>query len=126
MPCPAAAAFFESCEANFLRLYLYAEHAKYHLDEQTRARQLEQGSHHRTLEAYQALEGAYKEARVYNDGLTREYERLQTAYAALHQHCGTLQSYLDYLASQDTSRQEHGGDPPPGPGAAFAGHRADR
>ena len=117
--------FFESCEANFLRLYLYAEHAKYHLDEQTRARQLEQGSHHRTLEAYRALEGVYKEACVHNDRLTREYERLQTAYAALHQHCGALQSYLDYLASQNTSRQEHGGDSPPGPGAALDGDRAD-
>ena len=124
--------FFESCEANFLRLYLYAEHAKYHLDEQTRARQLEQGSHYQTLEAYRALEGAYKETCVYNEGLTREYEEMQSAYAALEseyqnllQHYRALQNHLDHVAPRDTSRQEPGGDPQPGPGTALAGDRAE-
>ena len=144
--------FFESCEANFLQLYLYSEHVKFHLDEQTRSRQLEQGAHHQTLEAYGALEGAYngerdahhqtlaayrtlegahKEASVYNEGLTREYDRLHGAYAALENeyetllhHCDVLQRYIDYLVPHNPLQQDQGGDPPPGRGAAPARDRA--
>ena len=75
--------FFESCEANFLQLYLYSEHTKYHLDAEARAVQLEKGAHLRTVEAYQALESVYREATIYNEGLTQEYDRLQAAYATL-------------------------------------------
>ena len=120
--------FLESCEANFLRLYLYAEHTKFYLDEQTRSGQLERGAHHRTLEAYVSLEDVYRESSIYNEGLKQEYERLQGAYAALqsqyeilHHHCDGLQRYIDYLAPPDTSQQNQGGDPPLRPGAVLAG-----
>ena len=146
--------FFESCEANFLQLYLYSEHTKYHLDEQGRGRRLEQGAHYRTLEAYRtlegvyqaeqeahrrtleaygALEGAYKDASIYNEGLAQEYDRLHAAYAALENeyaalrgHCADLQRSVACRAPHHLSQNARGDDPPPGSGAALARAPAEK
>ena len=142
--------FLESCEANFLQLYLFAEHAKYHLDERARSIQLEQAAHHRTLEAYAALQaayegergdhcrtvkaydslqGTYNETTAFNKALSRDYEQLQEAYSTLEkkfrnllQHCDALQRYNDYLASLHTPSARHGADPslPPDPATGDA------
>ena len=121
--------FLESCEANFLQLYLYAEHAKHYLDERARSIQLEQAAHFRTLEAYDTLHGTYNEAAAFNKALTQDYKQLQEAYSTLEkeyqtllQHCDALQRHTDHLASLHTPAARNGADPSltPGPATAHA------
>ena len=145
--------FLESCEANFLKLYLYAEHVKHQLGEHNppgsartggsppdpaahaalqAAYEGERDAHRRTLEAYDGLHGTYNEASAYNKALTRNYQQLQEAYATLQkefqtllQHCDALQRYNDYLASLHTPSSCRGGDPLPGPALAAVGNAPD-
>jgi hypothetical protein len=113
--CAVMAKFHESCEANFLRLYLHGDHAQYQREQSERALHGERCAHHQTLGAYEALEKVYREATVHHAGLSREYDRLQELFAGLEaeyqtllKHCAGLQDYIDYLVAPRDSAQLDG------------------
>jgi hypothetical protein len=117
--CAVMAKFHESCEANFLRLYLHGDHAQYQREQSERALHAERCAHHQTLGAYEALEKVYQEATVHHAGLSREYDRLQELFAGLEaeyqtllKHCAGLQDYIDYLVAPRDSAQLDGESSP--------------
>ncbi len=88
--------FLESCEANFLTLYLYSEHTRYELDQQTRALDLEKGAHFQTLEAYRDLEQAAQRAQSAHQQSLEAYQALEKAMGLEHDaHQRTLGAYRD-------------------------------
>lgn len=84
--CTTLGPFLESCEANFLSLYLYAEAAKAQADayQELRGAYEELASVHRGLDdAYGALTSAYQDLSVHSEKLLEEYHRLRDAHSAL-------------------------------------------
>ena len=82
--------FLEACEANYLTLYLYSEHAAAEV-------RCERGSHLKTLEAYAGLEKVYHAVSAHNEVLGGEYHRLLAEYQRLLAEYQRLGNHSDEL-----------------------------
>ena len=101
--------FLESCEANFLTLYLYSEHTRYELEQQTRALNHERGAHFETLEAYRGLEEAMKQEQSAHQRTLAAYEDLEKVHQQSLAAYQTLDGiYRDLSVHVDSATQEYG------------------
>lgn len=109
--CRVLGPFLESCEANFLSLYLYAEAAKSQLAYWTGDGQPGQAAHERSQRDYQELQTVYGELSSAHGTLGEAYEGLSSAYRDLAAHSEKLledyRHLLDvYTVLESTSRRE--------------------
>ena len=89
--CQTVGGFLESCEANFLSLYLYAEAAKSHLAYWAGDGQPGQNAYSKLSDEYKALSAEYKalssaygDLSAHSEKLMQDYRKLLDAYHGLH------------------------------------------
>lgn len=75
--------FLRDCEGNFLRLYLFGEHARHESALKTAALEREGAAHHATLHAYGELKDAYDALLAHSEALGSAYRGLRGAYDGL-------------------------------------------
>ncbi len=75
--------FFESCEANFLHLYLYAEDARAQLAHWSGSGTPGRSTYQQLEEAYRELDGGYKDLTAHSETLLGEFNQLLVAYKDL-------------------------------------------
>ncbi len=100
------AGFFEVCEQNYLRLYLYSEYSEQLATIASQDLQREGAAHRATLAAYDDLHRAYGGLLAHSHALGDEYQRLLAAYGRLRQEAAEP---LGLSSSQSTPVDSTGG-----------------